>query len=86
VLERGTAIVGNQIVVGDQVALVGVVPEPADIGNQLAGVLDQRVVDRDDAVFGVAGAGICCGLSSRRLFLLSPLLCRNLCYTMARLA
>src|SRR6266536_3326854 len=32
-LAGGAHIVDNQIVVGNQVALVGVIPEPSDIGN-----------------------------------------------------
>src|SRR5262245_43959521 len=34
------------------------VPEPADIGNQLAAVVDQGVVDGDDALGAIAGGGL----------------------------
>jgi len=40
------------------VPLVGMIPEPADIGNQFAVVIDERIIDCNDAVLGVAGAGV----------------------------
>jgi hypothetical protein len=44
--------------VRNQVALVGVIPEPADIGNQFSIVTDEGVIDCNDTVLGVAGAGV----------------------------
>ena len=58
VFARSADVVGNQVVMGDEVALVSMVPEPAGVLNQLATVVDQGVVDCDDAVFGVAGGGV----------------------------
>jgi len=50
----GADVVGDQVVVGDLVALLGVVPEPADILDAFAGVVDQHVVDGDHAPVAVA--------------------------------
>src|ERR687898_2516141 len=44
-LARGTGVVGDDEVVGDLVALLGVAPEPADVVDELAVVVDQGVVD-----------------------------------------
>jgi len=55
---RGTDIVGNQVVVGDQVALIGVIPKPANVGNQLPVMIDERVIDGDHAVLGIARGGV----------------------------
>src|SRR5438034_6948290 len=55
---RGADVVGDQVVVGNLVALRGVVPEPADVVNQLAGVVDQGVVQGNGAVVAVAGVGV----------------------------
>jgi len=38
--------------------MVGVIPEPANIRNQFAVVIDERVINRDGAVLGVASAGV----------------------------
>src|SRR5215212_3024295 len=57
-LEGGTNIIGNQVIVGDQMPLVGMVPEPADIFNQLAVMVDQRVINGDHTMRGVVGAGV----------------------------
>jgi hypothetical protein len=43
---------------GNQVPLLGVIPEPTDIFNQFAVVIDQRVIDGDHAVRGVVRAGV----------------------------
>ncbi len=45
VLEGGADIVSDQVIVGDQMALVGMIPEPAGIFNQFAVMVDQRYVD-----------------------------------------
>lgn len=54
VLAGGVNVVGEQIVVRDQVPLVGVVPEPTGILDQLAVVVDERVVDGNRAVVAIA--------------------------------
>ena len=54
VLAGGTDVVGDQVIMGDQMTLFGMIPEPAGIFNQLAVVVDQCVIDRDDAVGGIA--------------------------------
>ena len=58
VFERGTDIVGNQIVMGDQMALIGVIPEPAGIFNQFAVMIDQRIINRDHTVWRIVGGRI----------------------------
>jgi hypothetical protein len=61
VLAGGADVVGDQVVVGDLVAFLGVVPEPADVVDELAVVVDQGVVDGDDPVVAVASqAGPTC--------------------------
>ena len=52
---RGTDVVGNQVVVGDDVALMGMIPQPADILDELATGVDQGIVNGNDAVMAVAG-------------------------------
>jgi len=58
VFAAGADVVDDQIVVGDLVALLGVVPEPADILDQLAAVVDEGVVDGEDALGAVAGGRV----------------------------
>src|SRR6266508_2196866 len=58
VLEGGADIVGDQVIVGDQMALVGMIPEPAGIFNQLAVMVDQGIINRDHAVRGVVGGRV----------------------------
>src|SRR3712207_6771118 len=58
VLARGANVVGDQVVVGDLVPLRGVIPEPADVVDELACVVDQGVVHGDGAVVAVAGVGV----------------------------
>ncbi len=57
-LAAGTDIVDEQIIVGDLVAALGVVPEPADILDELAVMVDEHVVDGDHALIRVLGGGI----------------------------
>jgi hypothetical protein len=40
---RGADIVGDQVIMGDDLALVGMVPEPADVCAQLAHMVHQRL-------------------------------------------
>ncbi len=59
VMLAGSAdVVGDQVIMGDQMTLVSMIPEPAGIFDQLAVVVDQRVIDRDDTVLGVARGGV----------------------------
>src|SRR5262245_47630379 len=58
VLAGGADVVGDQIVVGDLVAFLRVVPEPADVLDARAVVVDQGVVYGDDPVLAVAGFGV----------------------------
>ncbi len=57
VLARRADVVGDQVVVGNLVALLGVVPEPADVLDASAVVIDQGIVDGDGAVLAGAGVG-----------------------------
>jgi hypothetical protein len=54
VLAAGANVVGDQVVVGDLVAVLGMVPEPADVLDTLAMVVDEGIVNRDGAVIAVA--------------------------------
>ena len=56
---RRTDVVGNQVVVGDDVALMGMVPQPAHVLDELAAVIDQGVVNGNDAVGGCSGSSGC---------------------------
>ena len=57
-LAAGADVVDEEVVLGDLVPLLGVVPEPAGVGDQLAVAVDQGVVDGDDALVAVAGGGV----------------------------
>jgi hypothetical protein len=54
----GADVVGEEIVLGDLVPLLGVVPEPAGVGDQEAIAVDQGVVDGDDALIAVTSRGL----------------------------
>src|SRR5262249_32585047 len=58
VLEGGADVVSDQVIMGDQMTLVGMIPEPAGIFNQLPVMVDQCVIDRDDTVLGVVRSGV----------------------------
>jgi hypothetical protein len=49
VFSRSADAVDDRIVVGHLIPLFGVIPEVPDIVDQLAGVVDQHVVDADDS-------------------------------------
>ena len=51
-------VVGKQVIVGDQVAFVGMVPEIADILYQFAVMIYQSVIDRDNAVVTIARCSV----------------------------
>ena len=48
-------VVDEEVVLGDLVPFLGVIPERAGVGDQLAVPVDQGVVDGDDAVVAIAG-------------------------------
>ena len=58
VLATGIDVVSEQVIVGDQMAFVGVVPEVADIFDQFALVINQGIVDRDDTIVTIAGSRV----------------------------
>jgi hypothetical protein len=58
VLAAGMNVVGEQVIVGNQVAFVSMIPEPASVFNQLAIMVDQGVINRDDAILTIAGGRI----------------------------
>src|SRR4051794_39867128 len=58
VLAGGADVVDEQVILGDLVPLLGMVPEPAGVGDQEAVAVDQGVVDRDDALVAIARGGV----------------------------
>ena len=46
-LARATHVVDHQVIVGDAGALVGMIPEPADIRDPFAGVVNADMGKRD---------------------------------------
>ena len=58
VLAAGADVVDEEVVLGDLVPLLGVVPEPAGVGDQHPVAVDQGVVDGDDALVAVASGGV----------------------------
>src|SRR5690242_13251992 len=54
VFATGADIVNKDVVVGDLVALLGMVPEPTSVLDQLALVVDERIVEGDDPLVAVA--------------------------------
>ncbi len=57
-LAGGADVVDEQVVLGDLVPLLGVVPVPPGVGDQQAVPVDQGVVDGDDALVAVAGGRV----------------------------
>jgi hypothetical protein len=57
VRSRGTDVVGDQVIMGDDVTLVGMVPEPADVGDQFARMVNQGSVDGNHTARAVARLG-----------------------------
>src|SRR5262249_38249776 len=57
-LPTGADVVHDDVVVSDLIALLGMIPEPADVLNAFAMVVDEGIVDGDDAVVAVARRGI----------------------------
>ena len=66
VLAAGADVVDEQVVMGDLIPLFGVIPEPADIRDQHPVMVDQRIVDGDNALVAVPGDGILLQSSRRR--------------------
>ena len=58
VLAGWANVVDEQVVVGDLVAVLGVVPEPTYILDQLTVVIDQHVVDGDDAFVAIPSSSV----------------------------
>jgi hypothetical protein len=58
VLAAGADVVDEEVILGDLVALLGMVPVPSGVGDQATFSVDQGVIDRDDALIAVAGAGV----------------------------
>jgi len=58
VLAGGADVVDEEVVLGDLVPLLGVVPVPPGIGDQHPVPVDEGVVDGDDALVAVAGGRI----------------------------
>ena len=57
-LAAGADVVGEEVVLGDLVPFLGVVPVPPGVGDQHAIAVDQGVVDGDDPLIAVASRGI----------------------------
>src|SRR5215211_7620221 len=53
VFATGMHIIGKQIIVGNQMALLGMIPKPAHIVDQLAVMVNQSVVDRNYAILAI---------------------------------
>jgi hypothetical protein len=51
-------VIGNQVIMGNQMALIGMIPEPASVLNQLAGMVNQAVINRNHAILTIAGLGV----------------------------
>src|SRR5215510_8180871 len=58
VRSRRTDVVGDQVIMGDDIAFVGVVPEPAYVFDQLPGMVHQRIINGNHAAGAVAHCGI----------------------------
>jgi hypothetical protein len=58
VLPRSAHVVDDHVIMSNFVALLGVIPEIAGIFNQLAVVVDQDIIDRDDALGTEPGVGL----------------------------
>src|SRR5215470_5588449 len=51
-------IVREQVIVRDEMALLGMIPEPAGILNQFAVMVDQGVINRNRAILAIAGGRV----------------------------
>src|SRR5215210_8509118 len=58
VFATGMHVIGKQIIVGNQMALLGMIPKPAHIVDQRAVMVNQGVVDRNYAILAIAGGRI----------------------------
>jgi len=57
VLARRTDVIGHQIIVRNHVSLLGMIPQPADIFNELPVMVNQHMVNRDHPVGRIARVG-----------------------------
>ena len=57
-LAAGADVVGEEIVLGDLVPLLCVVPEPPRVGDQQAIAIDQGIIDRNDSLVAVPSGGV----------------------------
>src|SRR4051812_2001967 len=51
-------VVREQVIVRDEVPLLGMIPEPAGILNQFAVMVNQGVIDRNRAILAIAGGRV----------------------------
>src|SRR5512135_1334925 len=58
VLTTGADVIDEEVVLGDCVPLLGVVPVPSGVGDQQSLPIDQGVVDGDHTLVAVAGGGV----------------------------
>src|SRR5262249_50435545 len=58
VFPTGVNVVSEQVIVGNQMALVGVIPEIANIVDQFASVVNQGVINRNDPILAIAGGRV----------------------------
>ena len=54
VLAAGANVIDKQVIVGDLVAVFGVVPKPTHVLDELAVVVDERIIQRDHPLFAIA--------------------------------
>ena len=52
-LATSADVVDDDVIVGDLVALLGMIPEIAHIFNVFAAVVDQDIIDRDDPLWAI---------------------------------
>src|SRR5262249_26858946 len=52
---RRTHVIRDQVIIGNDVALVGMIPESADVLNQLALMIHQSIIDGNNTPAAVAG-------------------------------
>ena len=58
VFSAGADVIGDQVIMGQFASLFSVIPKPADVFDQLAIVVDQYVIDRDNTAVRVLRARI----------------------------
>src|SRR5215210_8852940 len=58
VFATGMPIIGKQIIVGNQMALLGMIPKPAYIVDQLTIMINQGIIDGNHAILAIAGGRV----------------------------